>query len=698
MVWKEQPLQRDDDPYHVWAYQRDQVTDHADDGYCLVVVLVKADGSKALLKSLEWMKEIATADDGEFLMSPSDLEHLDRVVARREALGTSSASDTQNPITDYERLYVVYVPETLLFPKKGTAMGGAFSKHLDILYRGRPFGAAGIERLNFAPDAQKTGDGSMCLAIIDDSFAFLNNAFTTAEGTNSLFDRIWFQKLLTAEERSTSEPLSSGAQISATDINMRLRQLSSQAESKLYADPFVTASSGTFYVVDPTTEQHQPLSFEASHGTFVAATALRSFQQHAGSLDRLSLFGVSLPTEVSQDTSGSSLGSYFVAALRQVMLWADDFVTDEAVFTPLVINFSYGFTAGPKDGSDPLNLVIQRMIDGRNAAGRTTAMVVPMGNSYQDRGMAEVTLKPGEAVDPALDLSWVLPPDDRTSSFLEIIAVAETDKPVSFDLGLTAPHSTATQEVTSFDGHLVGKAKLLYNGDEQPESLVASCSEWAPQETSTWARRAFVALAPTANVPGQPNPQKATATAGRWKLSLKNTSEVDITLQISVQRDDVPGSYPLSGRQSFLDAADSHDVTGEFDTKDELFPETATLTHKRTASVLASNRSDAVYAIGAGIGAFGDQEPATAVEPSWYTSAGPLRGQVWGPYKTEVADRSWDFPGIYRASTFSDAPLAFSGSSIAAPRFAGWLAANNGVASPKPVAPEPTTLRGYRFA
>ena len=89
---------------------------------------------------------------------------------------------------------------------------------------------------------------------------------------------------------------------------------------------------------------------------------------------RLSLFGVSLPTEVSHDTSGSSLGSYFIAALRQVMLWADDFVTDEAVFTPLVINFSYGFTAGPKDGSDPLNLVIQRMIDGRNAAGRTTAM------------------------------------------------------------------------------------------------------------------------------------------------------------------------------------------------------------------------------------------------------------------------------------------------------------------------------------
>ena len=45
------------------------------------------------------------------------------------------------------------------------------------------------------------------------------------------------------------------------------------------------------------------------------------------------------------------MGSYVLQAVRLIMLWADRFGQDGV---PLVINFSYGLLAGPKDGTQKI--------------------------------------------------------------------------------------------------------------------------------------------------------------------------------------------------------------------------------------------------------------------------------------------------------------------------------------------------------
>lgn len=659
MGWVERSLSRKDDPYHSWAYERDEDQGLGHEGYCPAIVQIKADGSDptALLENLNWLlTHVEMAENKPFLMPFSDVADLKSLIALH------SSSDQLSRLDAYDQLFLLYIEEGKTCSPSEIAP--QFDANLRLIYVGAPSAVEGITVLD--PSIEHPGTGGAraakkaCLAIIDDSIAFLNDAFVNED--KSLFDYIWFQKNL--DLSAPTGEVASGVQLLGSTIDALRAQQGDQRDVALYESEISAVGDVPFRAIDRSSKAHQPLAFSVSHGTHVTDTALKSYLEHEGALDDLALCAVTLPVEVTQNTSGSTLGSPLLAALRHVMLWADEVATGLETPPPLILNFSYGFTAGPKDGSDPLNKAMQMMVDSRNAAGKPTVLVVPMGNSYQDRGNAEVTLGQGESK----DVTWALLPNDRTSSFLEVISLADTGSG-DFTMTLWQPGSEAGEAVP-IDGSLISgpdglRSKVLCDGDDD---LIGMCCEWPAGATSQYKRRAFLAMGPTAGAQG------GLVQSGAWRIRLTNTSENPVTFQVSVQSDDAPGTYPALGRQSYLDAVDSRPPPEALALKDELFPPHATLTHRRTASVFASNQSPYVLAIGAGRGEAGPTE-TTPTEPSRYTSAGPRHAKARGPSATALADRSSAFLGIYRAGTHSGTLQALSGSSVAAPQIAGELAA-----------------------
>ena len=91
MSWTTQTLVRGDDPYHAWSYAwRVNALGLTPEGYCPVLVMLREArcGDTDLLASLDWIDKSASGE-GLFLMSPSDVRHLNTLRAR---LKTDAAS------------------------------------------------------------------------------------------------------------------------------------------------------------------------------------------------------------------------------------------------------------------------------------------------------------------------------------------------------------------------------------------------------------------------------------------------------------------------------------------------------------------------------------------------------------------------------------------------------------------------------
>ena len=125
------------------------------------------------------------------------------------------------------------------------------------------------------------------------------------------------------------------------------------------------------------------------------------------------ILAVQLPSIATLDTSGVTMGSYVLQAVRQIMLWAAQ-LGDKV---PLVINFSYGFTAGPKDGTHPLELALSELVSYRDKRQHARDVSGPAGRQQpSDPHDRENDLQGGASE----SLDWIILPDDPTPNFLEI--------------------------------------------------------------------------------------------------------------------------------------------------------------------------------------------------------------------------------------------------------------------------------------
>ena len=644
------------EPYAAW--RRDTRPAVEDPTRSIIPVILKVKSVDARLgfnEIAELLKKEQKNEEENGAPARFFISGLDRPILRERLESTPT-----KPVPDslFRRLLPVYVLETAFDTKDGESSVFPFeSENCEPWFIGAaiPNAISGLPDRDSA-DSGSTREDSSALAIIDDSFAFLNTRFVVEDESDppkriSRFSRLRFQE----GERVLDGKLISGAVLNRALMHDLLNKPRDLSEAELYQEPIYQKNRGDFVALDFTSSEHQPLAFSASHGTAVADAALTAFDEHNADGHELDLLGITIPKSATQDTSGQSLGTYLLLAMWQAIAWADELGS-----ASLVINFSYGFTVGPKDGSSSLNTRIAELLDDQNKNEIPTALMVPMGNSALSRTVMSEKLAP----DSTTSVFWVVEPGDGTPNFLELYGDTDTLR-----VTLHPPRGSYDKVSVNLDGRHRGQVTRLVDKGK----TLAAVTEWNLTSESQWQSFGFFALGPTWDY----GKASAGLPPGHWRIEVVNTSKTDSASVFGmIQRDDAAGTYPTQGRQSYFDHKDlgkAEPATQQVGAGTFGGP----ITRDRTASVFAYIKSRFVYTVGAGSNENGDQINGPT-KRSRYASFGPKLEGTMDPHMTELADRSDHFSGVFYAGTYSGTKVPLSGSSIACPQAAGKLAAKPG--------------------
>jgi hypothetical protein len=353
------------------------------------------------------------------------------------------------------------------------------------------------------------------------------------------------------------------------------------------------------------------------------------------------------------------MGSYVLQAARQIMLWADRI----SPRLPLVINFSYGIQAGPKNGTHQIERALSQLIDSRNRRGAPTCLVLPAGNSYRARATAKMELER----DTSDSLGWIMLPDDGTPNHLEIWLDGDAvgQQLSSIEANLTPP----VGEAAAMRGLGDGDMRTL-EVDNRP---IAGVYYNVVQSPGTPARgRIHIAVSATASRSEGAHP----APAGRWRLTIANTSQSRVTAHLYIQRDDTPMGYTQRGRQSYFDHGEAYGR----------IPSGGNYRRLKVEAGCPITSEDTLSAIATGVGSIvvGAADALDGLLPADYTSSGPAMSRD-GPDCSAVVDHGSAHWGALAAGTYSGSVVALRGTSVAAPQLVRRVADYLESQSPGPV-------------
>jgi len=682
-VWYEGAVMRPD-RYIDWSVQASFDRRAGDDNWCPVAIQVLQSGKDAPLAHLEWLQaQVRATKSGaataamEIRMRSVEELALDTLVERLKGEDIAFKPD------DVRLEFFVYLRQADVYDA-GNYRSAA---HYFIRFAGPP-----ISDLNFLPNTAGAETGliddntltrKVAIGVIDDAIAFAHQRFRrVSDGryeTNIL--GLWLQDI-EFEDPDKPGQFRFGRQLNLDEINQQLSKAGDGFGGVRDLDVYRATKALDFTVSD-----RSALARASTHGTHVMDLAVGTAQEE----DPIPIFAVQLPVSITADTSGMSLASYALQGLRQIVLWADNSRKDGP--TSLVVNFSYGFQGGPKDGTSVLEHEIDRLIGGRSTyvpEGVTTAIVLPSGNSFNDRTSARMTLKAKGDCDASSWVDWMILPDDRTESYLEIwLPRGVCDgRQAPLRLTLTPPGGPASPCELFCDGDLklfapagstVPVAGIYYDMVPLPSGYDGPCD--GPRA------RFFLALNRT-NALETPVAGLEPAEAGRWRITVENELDRQVEVDLYIQRDDTLFGYSPGGRQSYFDHPAAYGRTsqsGDYDLLEENCP----IVHERTFSALGGG-SEPVLAGAAELGALprlveGNEVPDTGpadadflpVTPSNFSAKGRIPA-TRGPFASAICDQGPTFPGIYAAGVMSGSMALYSGTSIAAPQIARAIAAENG--------------------
>jgi hypothetical protein len=506
---------------------------------------------------------------------------------------------------------------------------------------------------------QNGGGRLTVMAVIDDGIPFAHRNLMNEAGDSTRIEHCWLQSA------KASGKLLFGKHFTRSDIDA-LRAAHGPDEDAIYHRAgALDAAAGS-----PATLGHH-----ASHGAHVidAAAGLRSSD---ADMDLMRVIAVQLPAAFTIDTTGFRKDGPVLAAMHTIFARADAiaaaYLGDADAPMPLVINFSYGFTGGPHDGSDPLEIAMAKLVADRIASGKPTELVMPAGNSFADRCLGEIPpdrLLQGRAA----DIPWRLQPNDATASYLELWIPSGGGS--SYALSLTDPLGRlvdAATPLTFTAGGTSVAADLSVAGTAVGDiSIQVFSAAW------TLVR---IALAPT-------EPRKTAlpaAPAGCWTIALTLTGgpPPEKPVACRVHRDNDPFGYRRGGRQSYLDdAADERFGLDGAPSRTDSPPEAFVRRFGTLNGIATHDRVTVVSSY------FADTGRATA-----YASAGPVgaSGVMAARVRFSLpADSSTALPGALAGGTRSGSAIRLSGTSMAAPLYARRIALGfmrNLVAPPQAVA------------
>ena len=488
------------------------------------------------------------------------------------------------------------------------------------------------------------------VGVIDDGLPLAHERFTKAGGTR--VERAWIQD---AQFDASGKPM--GRVIARQDIDDWVSR--STFAGVFDEDSFYRLSElGRFQ-----TAQRKTVMARSSHGAHVMDVAFGFPPEEAPDWP---IVAVQLPFAVTADTSGATLTPYAVEGVKFIVETAKAMSTGTP--PPVVVNFSYGFTAGPHDGTHDLELALDELVRSYDGLLR---IVLPSGNAHLARAHAEVRFP---AVDPAPCSEQVLTlrvsPDDRTPSFVEVwlppAAAGETGR---VSVALDTPDGLVGSFLKEGDTHLV----QLEDGGQ----VLAQVS-YVLMPPPTNRGMFLVALQPTARLEadGSLVPVDPVAPAGRWTIRLLNHALPPHSIVNAwVQRDDTPFGYPPRGRQAYFEGLRGReDDYVRFDgmgRENEVDSGLSPIRRAGSINAVATGKDTVV------IGALSRRE----MRASRYSAGGPTTAAAGralpnriGPDIVALADESVVHAGVLAAGTRSNSVAVLNGTSVAAPLVARAIA------------------------
>lgn len=385
------------------------------------------------------------------------------------------------------------------------------------------------------------------IAVIDDGIPFANRAFLDAAGRTRM-SHVWLQSAAASDHGAV--PF--GRELMNGEITA-LRAHAQGDEALLYR------KAGAVDAAMPELGHH--LRRQATHGAHIAGMAAGNAAMLSEYVvgDDVQIIAVQLPNTIAWDTSGFGKEMYMLSALHYVFdraraiatKYADD--PDNPVELPLVVNFSYGWSASRHDGKSEMELAIEELLAERKTLQPLSAIVMPTGNNFAQDMVGQIT--PADMTGGSYDFGWKIMAGDRTSSYLEIWFPEGMDT-TGYKVQVTAPDGTI------FDAGNRVKVEPRANPDPddhgdprrytelEVEGQVIGQLSADKHRGNRW--RVVLALIPTVNTRGQ----SRRAPSGLWRLDiLQGTGApipADQAINVWVQRDDDPASLHTGGKQSRL--------------------------------------------------------------------------------------------------------------------------------------------------
>lgn len=568
------------------------------------------------------------------------VENHTREVLQRLAAGA--------PLREADRRFFIFRPESVA--ARASLVGGA-SIPVRLLHLGPAMPTAFETEMPDIPALPaETGSGlarTVLTGVIDDVMGFANERFR-AGPTSSRVERFWMQGM----PAITGGRAAIGGEIDRAGIDALLRAAGQEADvyDRLFAGGVYVmrrAPRGEIGMVPYGSMNSRPHAFAETHGTQVLDLAA-GWPMGSAPANR-PILAVQLPQLATLETWGARLDLFILLALQRLIHWADRWVENGTLCrAPLVVNLSYGVLAGPKDGTGLIEAEIARLVAARNAEGVPTVVVLPSGNGYRDNCHAEMLLAAGGTGEVTLRLL----PDDQSVSFVEIWV----DGTERLRLCITPPQGSSfdrlvpnSHAVFDWQGNLGGGLTLT-------QARVYVRPYPAPGGGQSGRTRVTIAFLPSQNheVPHQ------TVPAGAYQITLTNLGAAPVTARVATQRDETPPSFPVWGRQAYLDDGLAHGWDAEVASYALPLPGSA-LRRAGTLSAYATARAEGVVVVS------GAHDRDALSEPALYAASGPTPGRA-RPDLAAVSEESRAHPGIMAAATLSGGVTLFSGTSNAAPQ------------------------------
>lgn len=376
---------------------------------------------------------------------------------------------------------------------------------------------------------------------------------------------------------------------------------------------------------------------------------------------------VQLPSGAVQDNSGGWLGSHVLDAMRYILGCAVPGVT-----TDVVINLSYGGTAGPHNGSSLLECAIDELIEQHGVGKPAVHVFIAAGNAFAARSHAVLAEKDFAAPDEtgrrrSRSLAWHVPADAETPSFMELWMPKAwlARKPV---LSVTPPGDAGFQiepgQAVTWPQQGAPQATIMFlelssRGNDEPMVLLAI----SPTSTSASKARGT-------------GDERPPAPHGNWAIYIDLTAaEGDALgeLHAYIARNDRDIGTLRRGRPSYF--VDEHDDPsrylrravddpGRFDAAEIEPPRHRAGSTLRRRGTLSATANGTRTKVAAGYEWRSEGHAA-------YSSAGPSRSNpARRPSASLVTDLSSTLPGIRAGGNYSGATFRLVGTSSAAPQLA----------------------------